>query len=130
MADDRVAVPTLRIDRLDQLRQRNVSPAGDFLQPVPECIFDTNTRFVARDYDTSPGDQRFHDNTPIGVVNRNIGTENLSRSEAAPRRILERCKNHTCRPFTCRNEVQYGWQRTLMLCFEALWWDYGVNTNE
>src|SRR5215467_6904554 len=52
------------IDRGDQLRQGHVSPAGDFLQALPECIFETNTRFVAGGHDGALGDQRFHDDTP------------------------------------------------------------------
>src|SRR5215831_8066227 len=61
-------MPTLGIDCADQFRQGNASPAGDFLQSLPECIFETNTRFVASGHDRALDDERFHDATSaVGV---------------------------------------------------------------
>src|SRR6516162_7604356 len=57
-------MPALGIDRADQFRQGSVSPASDFLQPLPECIFETNARLVASDHDRALDDQRFHEDPP------------------------------------------------------------------
>ena len=55
-----IALLALGIDRGDQFRQGSVSPASDFFEPLPECIFETNARFVASDYDRA----LFHDGHP------------------------------------------------------------------
>src|SRR5262245_28484770 len=58
-----IAMLAIGIDRADQFRQGNVSSAIDFLRSLPECIFETNTRFVASGHDRTLGDERFHDHT-------------------------------------------------------------------
>lgn len=64
-----VAVPALRTDHCNNCGQEHIAAPRDFLEPIPERIFETDARLVAINDDRAFDDCRVHRASPP-IVNR------------------------------------------------------------
>src|SRR3954463_8812640 len=65
-----IAVPTLRIDRCNEIREGHVATPGDLFQSFPESIFQTDARLVTSDDDRALDNRRFQRSRPFSIFSR------------------------------------------------------------
>src|SRR5215510_8773486 len=59
-----IALLTIAVDLADQLRQRHVARARNFLHAVPECLFEADAGLVTGNDNRTFDDGRLHDASP------------------------------------------------------------------
>jgi hypothetical protein len=92
----KIALLTLCIDVLDEIRQRHKPSAGNLLEPLPELILQAHASLVAMKNDRALYDWRFH--TPIPPICSRPHTHHkkISLSLGSFRNNLEPClKSHS-----------------------------------
>src|SRR5437016_12342317 len=62
-----IAVPALGVNRSDQVGERHVAPARDFLQSLPERVFKADAGLVTGDDDGAFDYRRFHRLSPVSI---------------------------------------------------------------
>src|SRR5450759_4176744 len=62
-----IAMAAIGVDRGHQIGQRYLAAAGDFLQALPERVFQTDAGLVARDHDRAFDNRRFHRPSPLSI---------------------------------------------------------------